>query len=324
MEDCKIIDKFETIKNKLSGNDDYQKVLIRKFNFKRGYYNTLDKSHTINLGIMNTKGKIQQNNYEIINNNNLNFNNIIMDKNKTYILNLTNRDNQKNNFEAIFQNHDARLIIIGHIKKSDKFHFKSNIDFNTVNSTLRYNENKLTGCITFLDVTFEGGEIVSENMFCEDSINLIRGEGEIDYLEINNSNFDAIDLDFSRTKINRIKVNNAGNDCIDVSFGNYNFKEIFLNNCGDKGVSVGERSIVKIEKLSVKNAITGIASKDSSKAHVTWSNIKNNKYCLSAYNKKPEFDGGEIKINHLICENSYKNIFMDDISKIIFEKEIIN
>ena len=52
--------------------------------------------------------------------------------------------------------------------------------------------------------------------------------------------------------------------------------------------------IVKINKSNI-----GIASKDSSKVHVNHATFIDSDTCYLKYNKKQEFDLGEIKINNL-------------------------
>ena len=41
-----------------------------------------------------------------------------------------------------------------------------------------------------------------ENMFCEDAINIVRSEGNIENIYITNSNSDAVDIDFQILKLN--------------------------------------------------------------------------------------------------------------------------
>ena len=49
---------------------------------------------------------------------------------------------------------------------------------------------------------------------CEDAINFIRVTGTIKDLNVKNSPYDAVDMDFSEISINNISVENAGNDCL--------------------------------------------------------------------------------------------------------------
>lgn len=321
--DCAKIDEFEIIRKIISGNRDPEKILTRNFNFKKGYYDSVENKYNLNIGIINLEENNQIKKIELPDIDNQNLNLITLNEDKTYILDLTNRKNQKNDFEVIFQNQNSRLIIIGDVNKSDNFHFKSELDMNAVESAFRYDENKLTGCVTFLDVDFNGGSIFSENMFCEDNINIIRGTGKIDDLKLNNSKFDALDLDFSKLDIISIKVNNSGNDCVDISYGIYHFDNIELDSCGDKGLSIGERSNAKVSNFNSKFTNIGVASKDSSSVLISKLDVQQTKFCLASYNKKPEFDGGEIKVDKFNCLKYFKTILKDKISKIYIKEKLI-
>ena len=124
---------------------------------------------------------------------------------------------------------------------------------------------------------------------------------EIDSINIRNSFQDAIDFDFSMLTINKIDVSNAGNDCFDTSGGRYIVNKLNLNICKDKGISVGEKSFVKIDKALISNSNIAIVSKDSSEAILKNGYLKNNKFCLAVYNKKQEFGPSEISIPNNLC-----------------------
>ena len=68
--------------------------------------------------------------------------------------------------------------------------------------------------------------------------------------------------------LKEVDINDAGNDCIDLSYGTYIFKKINLYGCADKGVSVGEKSIAKINQVKLNNFHLGVVSKDSSLVEV--------------------------------------------------------
>ena len=130
-----------------------------------------------------------------------------------------------------------------------------------------------------------------------------------------------MDVDFSEIDASIIEISYALNDCFDLSDGKYNFKYVKLNECGDKGLSVGEQSTLNLEKILIYNSNTGIASKDSSETVIDKAFVENVEYCLAAYNKKPEFDGGYISIKKINCIK-YKNILnTDKLSKIIVKKD---
>ena len=173
------------------------------------------------------------------------------------------------------------------------------------------NYQSLNGCITFVDIKLIEANLFAKDSKCEDAINLVRTKGNINKIEISNSLYDGLDIDFSSLSINEISVDNSMNDCVDLSFGNYEINTSKLINCGDKGISIGEKSYALLNSIKVLNVNTGIASKDSSVVKVNNSNINNTKICLSAFRKKQEFGSASISIKNLICNNYDKKINID-------------
>ena len=157
---------------------------------------------------------------------------------------------------------------------------------------------------------------------CEDTINLINVSGNLNNITIQNSYSDALDVDFSNIKVKNINILNAGNDCVDFSYGSYYLGNLKMQQCGDKSLSVGENSFVQLDSITASESIIGIASKDSSLTKLKEASFQNLETCLSAYNKKQEFDGSIIKVNKLICNNSKKKVSSDKRS-LIFENNII-
>ena len=117
--------------------------------------------------------------------------------------------------------------------------------------------------------------------------------------------------------IENAKIVSAGNDCIDFSYGVYNLLNAQLDKCGDKALSIGENSKLLSNTINIKNSNIGIATKDSSVSN--FSNIKMNnlKFCISAYKKKQEFNGGLLIIDNISCENFVTLKEVDNYSKII-------
>ena len=112
----------------------------------------------------------------------------------------------------------------------------------------------LTGCINFYKVKLKNINLKIDNSYCEDAVNIIYSSGNLKDVEINNSEFDAIDLDFSNIFIDKIHIYRAKNDCIDYSSGNYSIKYANLSECLDKGISVGEKSNLYGEEIIIKNS----------------------------------------------------------------------
>ena len=162
-----------------------------------------------------------------------------------------------------------------------------------------YDENLLTGCLTIIDSNLKNISIESDYSHCEDSLNIVRSKGSISNLSLKNSQFDLVDFDFSNIKINKAILNNSKNDCLDFSYGNYFIEEITASDCKDKALSVGEKSMLKINNFKGFQNNLDIAIKDSSLVVLkNFSSDKtNNENCISIYKKKQEFDGGTLSLN---------------------------
>ena len=149
----------------------------------------------------------------------------------------------------------------------------------------RLNNNGLTGCLNFYKSNFINSSIKVNNGECEDSLNIVNSKGMIKNIEINNAISDGLDVDFSNINFGTLSITKAGNDCLDVSAGKYNINKINARQCGDKGVSVGEKSIMNIEKLIVDDAFIGLSSKDLSITSVKCRSQKCKKLFLSSTKK---------------------------------------
>ena len=151
------------------------------------------------------------------------------------------------------------------------------------------NENGLTGCLSFINMSINLISIQASKGSCEDSINLINTNGSMKSVQVKDAYSDGIDFDFSNINLINLKIKSSNNDCADFSYGNYSIEKVDLNNCGDKAISVGEKSNLKINEITVLNSDTGVASKDGSIVNIKKNNFKNLNTCLSAYNKNKNF-----------------------------------
>lgn len=181
-------------------------------------------------------------------------------------------------------------------------------------------ENMFSGCVNFFKIKLIDVNINIENATCNDAVNFINSSGSIKKLYVKNAKIDAIDFDFSNLEIENINVSNVLNDCVDLSYGNYNIKTLKLINCGDKAISVGESSTFKGQEVQIKNALIGVATKDSSISLINNIEISNSNLCVAAYRKKQEFYGAEININKFKCDRN--EIYFQKGSKIKIENEL--
>ncbi len=181
----------------------------------------------------------------------------------------------------------------------------------------------LTGCLSLVNLKVKNVSIKANGSSCEDSVNLINVNGSLNEIDIKNSFSDGLDVDFSDLEIDNIKVVSSGNDCVDFSAGTYKLKNLDLSKCGDKGLSVGEKSFLTLNKIIIKNADMGIASKDSSIVKLNFAYLKNLKTCVSAYNKKQEFNGGYLEMKQMQCEDYSVKANIDSRSKILEKNEAL-
>ncbi len=269
------------------------------------------KSFPINLGSFNNEIPIIR--------LESNFNEFIMDKKATYYF--IQKNISYKNLKFIFQNSEAKIFIQGNFKNVN-FEFIRDFENQSQNlNNVRYDKNLLTGCVNFFDAEFDKVSLSSSNMICEDSINIKNSKGNLDIIDINNSFFDALDLDFSNIFVKNLIVNNAKNDCADFSFGEYRIEQANLKNCGDKGFSIGERSKFSLDNGNIFFTNIGIASKDDAITNINNVKMENMNVCFAAYNKKQEFKGSKINVKDFDCKQYATLKQSDNLSEINISKE---
>ena len=253
------------------------------------------------------------NEYQKIDLNDENFNNVSFYYNKGTIYNY---DVENKIFEINQKNLSGRSFFLRGKINGVKIVYNGKLEYFNDNLEKRIGFNNLTGCLSFIKTNFINTSISSFNATCEDGINIIKSSGELVQITSNNSLYDAVDVDFSKLLIKEVEVQNALNDCLDFSFGDYDVSNSKLNLCGDKAISVGEKSHANFNYIELQNAKIGVASKDSSSVYIENSKISKVENCFASYRKKQEFDGGLIKVKFSNCETFSKNLYFDKDSKI--------
>jgi len=182
-----------------------------------------------------------------------------------------------------------------------------------------------------VDLVLQNIKINNNN--CEDALNIIESNFNINNIEINNVASDAIDSDFSTGEINVGHIANigyaGGGDALDFSGSVVSLSDLIINNIGDKGVSVGEYSKVIAKKITVSNSGVAVAVKDGSAISMSDSEINQaNIAGVMAYTKKKPYGGGTADINNVQISSSTTNavssigssVFIDSIK--VPEKKI--
>ena len=289
---------FNFLKKKLKSNDEYIFV-FKELEYEKGkLFYSKDFSNWKNQFIESTLVQYNENIELQINKDN-----------KTILITQTDPSGIILFKNGVLKNWN--IIFTGYKKEQN---LKKNYDQSPMN---------LTGCVNIYKTKLLKVSFDVKNTFCEDALNIIRSNGEIENIKIHNSFSDGLDIDFSNITLNSIEISSSGNDCVDFSFGIYNLKKINLKDCGDKALSVGEKSLVKLGTINVDNAAIGLASKDSSVVKLEEANFNNLDTCIAAYNKKQEFNGGVVEINNLSCKNFNKKIKTDIHSKVFKKNELV-
>jgi len=122
---------------------------------------------------------------------------------------------------------------------------------------------------------------------------------------------DAFDGDFVNGQITHSKFISCRNDGIDISGSDVTLEHIVVGDCGDKGISAGERSILRGNNIAIKNTEIGIASKDNSEVRFENVSTVNVKVDATAFKKKSEYGSSTISVH------GYKSL--DSSEKFIIE-----
>ncbi len=171
----------------------------------------------------------------------------------------------------------------------------------------RFNKRSLTGCLNFYKTKFSNTNINISSGSCEDGLNIMNSEGDLNNLEVKNASSDGVDLDFSNININQLFVSNSVNDCLDVSGGEYFVRDGLLKNCSDKGLSVGEKSKVFIDSLKVESSNIAVSVKDYSTINLKSIFVIDTNICIESKQKKQEFGGAFANVLKNNCESLMKD-----------------
>ena len=169
--------------------------------------------------------------------------------------------------------------------------------------TWSYKGWQLTGAVTFYESDVHIRHSVFGYSQCEDALNLIRSRFDLESSLIHHAAFDGLDVDFCTGNLNQMTCENTGNDGMDFSGSHIRIINSLIENAGDKGISVGEEAYVRIYHADIKGAKIGVASKDLSEVEIDAINLQNCQTAFAAYQKKPEYGGGKMRVRVHFYEN---------------------
>lgn len=162
------------------------------------------------------------------------------------------------------------------------------VEFDNQNTMVIDNWN-LTGGVSFYESDVDVSHVAFRNNNCEDALNIVRSDFNIEKCLFYGTFGDAFDADFCKGSIIDCQYLKSGNDAIDVSGSNIRVYRTTIDEAGDKGISAGENSQMKVFDSKILNANIGAASKDFSKLELNNVEISLCKTGVTAFQKKPEF-----------------------------------
>ena len=190
-----------------------------------------------------------------------------------------------------------------------------------------YDSVTLTGAFTVYKSDINIEHLSMHAIKSEDALNIIGSNYFMNDCFFQDTNSDAIDIDYSNGKITKCEFNNigilGGGDAADFSGSLSSISESVFKVISDKAISAGERSKIEVSGVAVYSASVGLASKDGSSVNIRNSVFSNITYSpIIAYMKKKEFTGGTIN-SYETKVDEFRSIFCDEHSTIIFDGRII-
>jgi hypothetical protein len=176
------------------------------------------------------------------------------------------------------------------------------------------NGRSYTGAVSFYDTRVALKDSKIRNIRAEDALHLFNSEVRLANVQIDTTQSDAIDGDFSYMKISEITLKEAGilgaegGDGLDVSGSLVEVDHSRLSSNTDKNLSIGENSRVFVDTSFFEKGNYGIAVKDGSYLEIANSGFFENNKDIDAYVKKPYFPFPEIVTKKNLTFNSPPNL----------------
>jgi hypothetical protein len=185
----------------------------------------------------------------------------------------------------------------------------------TNQNCLSYKSWTLTGSVCFYesDVNISNCEFSLNHS--EDILNIVRSDFNVKDSKFSATFSDAFDSDFCTGELTNGTFINTGNDAIDFSGSKINISNCEMTNIGDKAVSGGEHSNLIVNNCTIRDAVTGIASKDLSEINCNNTSITNVDYGVMLMEKKLEFGPGKLYMTDCKISNA-KSISIVEIGSI--------
>ena len=181
---------------------------------------------------------------------------------------------------------------------------------------------ELPAAITFYNSNVTINQCKFENnLVGDDYLNIFRSEFTLSNSEFKNCLADAFDGDFINGSIDNVSFVNVGNDGIDFSGSSIKVNNVSFNRIGDKAISVGERSQLSANNVTIIGAELGVNSKDASVVNLSNSRIDSTRIPLIAFMKKAEYGPSSIYAENVTMRNFESPYLLEGRSQIVVDGE---
>lgn len=176
-------------------------------------------------------------------------------------------------------------------------------------------------------ITFYNSNVIinqcrfEKNIVGDDYLNIFRSEFVLTNSQFMDCLSDAFDGDFVNGTIDQVSFTNVGNDGIDFSGSSVKIDGVSFNQIGDKAISVGERSQLSAQNVTITNAELGVNSKDASVVNISNSTIANTRIPIIAFMKKAEYGPSAIYVESVIMKNFESPYMLEGESQIFIDGE---
>ena len=220
--------------------------------------------------------------------------------------------NSKITIKRLYPKKPWGVIAIQGLKSSNSFIKFADISGGSI--ATNYNIN-YTGMVSFhnsKNILVENSHF-SKNVIGDDTLRIVYGKSKLKNLTFSNCFGDCIDFDYGNANLQKIVIKKAKNDGLDFMSAAANLNEIIVNGAGDKGISVGEKSKIKLNKGDISNANIGVAVKDKSIIEIIDSKLSANQVAVDTYKKNWRYGGaGILKITSAIWNENHIDVRSSD------------
>lgn len=154
----------------------------------------------------------------------------------------------------------------------------------------------------FVDTKLTRSSVSVGKIECGDAVHLVRSSATDLTSAITDSMADAIDTDFSDIDFESISISSAGDDCLDVSQGRYRLKKEMFANLEDKRIPVGKDAQLIANRLVIRKAGIGIASKNGACVFLRDIKVLTSQFALGLY-KKFNFSPPHMSASVMKCDS---------------------